>query len=1597
VASISTHGLHHYTQGHIANTAKLGITYRGILTAGSYLSLVAEQENTAYEPCKNSAAAAVAAHTDTSSNSGPVSASAGSKTVEFDTTVLDHTKNFAVCYGDGTTFYDSGIRVTVALIQKLTYNEEQDGYTAGLYYRHMGSTNVAPASDTFPITTNIIAQAKDMIYTYVGEAATGGNTIQTQAFVSLVDATAIEGNPCADPEYCAAAESSNRTGPVKAGTGTRTVTFPQANSFLGAQGEQMFAVCYTFGPGPGTPGSISDSTWRDSYIRLKVSKVHSVESYAISHITTGMIASKPALSIKTVGTVAATSKIALVDETLNNYQPCVGAQTSLIPKASPSGATEGSEQQYSGVSTYNTDNLHTVPTKKLNADKVFAVCYTEGAGDAADAGWTDSAVRLNTPKVTSLSYGTPARLIAAQSCFGDDPSITLADCQSKSGSTAYYNALLPRASNVKITYGGPEHGTGLGSQKWIALIEQREHLGGASGGGTGQENNPCRDGNAIVRSTETGGTAAEGGKRLYTGVLQAATGTNDITIPQQYSHGGNIDNYLDNNSTFAVCYAETSGLANDATWRDSYIRVRFQKIHTVTASGVVVDTIGSFGSVPSLEVRWTGSLWHQNWLRFTSVGRTDAYGTEPCDKAHAGLTGSVNSTEKIQSGASSEMVTFDTSALTNTQNGDFFAVCYAEGDGSTSDLTWFDSGIRLRFIRWSNSAKSRVVSGAPMRMTFSMNMGRFDPLSDRVVLLNGKSDCTTAPTAVASSNASTRLFYHTCSVLGSSNVGLCDNDFDGIYDETCTIGAICDPETGTEGGCGTGGKCVGTIQLPSGQPYAAIHDTLVQDEDKLSEGVYAICICLGTSSTSAHGEHQDPASYGIAHGDGGCNTGNEYTRIFSPTVPGQTLKVISEPRLGRYEESAGQQTVRHVAGMSHKYHIKASSSTSGYQLADGDKIYFSPSSVGCGQLTKYSGPGMFYYEHSDNAYYAYSNVTVDRRWRTIAKKTCSAVDTDATEECDTDYDGDYYEKCVVGAFCDPANANNGGCGTNGACDTSIPQANDENRTTPISITDYDSSTMAGIITTPTDHKLTTVQTLVACFATAESLNGVSDVTDYVALQDGLEVIAAPRLGPKDSPGDIRALEHSSPSFTVNTMKYGDLIYFVPKTQTAAADTAAADADCAPTICTLVGASNVGSNCDATYDGNYDDPCTYRARCNPANNYNGGCGAGGTCEQFIPTVTTTSYTGLLNGTGFVASAGTGQINLPQLSVPPYIQDGVSLFNGNNQGFNLSTSWYLAACFVPAGAIQSIPYNVKPVQDMLTILKEPTDSLVTSWFQYNVQELRFTQPQQGQFGSPTFSTGIPGDIVVLKRQNCTDVHVVDTSSYMFDRSFSAKITLEEAGGETTGDEKGAMASVMPLAQGKVNELAPGIYKICYATKNSEGESQADFKELSRELEILPPPATRAKLTVPRTVMLGQDIIIRWESNIDLQTRVTPPNTWIGLYPAGGCEEENEWRHQCYVTFSFIEAGVESGTVRFSQSEYKNAGEYDVRYFVGDSRNGQGEICKGLTGVEHETYVQCMLSPTVTSSSIHIHGPDIRDMEDLDMPGMEVVFAGNRGRFN
>jgi hypothetical protein len=1646
VEAISTHGITHMTQAHVANGEKVEITYRGKLGAGKYFSLVDEHlndkrvyPNTLIEDKNPCAHGSVAAAAKDSYHSGPVKAAAGTKKVQFDTRALNVEKNFALCYteGDGTasaTWVDSGIRTTISRVSGLQYNKAQGGTVAEMYTRTMTSQNAYPATDLLPLATNIIPSKINAKYTYKGntvaiasnpgactsstdkympKTCTGNTGVAIDAslpaakYLSVVDASLNGNNPCLNPEVAAATATNQLSGTLTALE--KDITVPQTTMLNGgANNDKLFAVCYAHGNVDATKGKPEDQTWRDSFVRLRVSKVASIEVYDIQHVTTGDLPSKQHLTIKSVGDeFAANGFLSLVDATLNNEQPCVAAHAGKEPAETPVGATQGSEQQYSGRSATtagsNANNKHTLPMNKLNADKTFAVCYTADhvGGTILDPQWTDSGLRVKTPEVTSITFGSPARVLTAASCWDNRADTTLANCISKEGGLpAHQNSLLPRASNVEVTYGGPEYGAGLAVNKWIALVEHQTTL--TANDLTTQPNNPCRDGRVLTNDPGTSaradwidgagtGNQVNGGMRLRTGALQAPGGSKKVVIPQTSSVGAQVFHYLDHSKTYSVCYAETSGAHNDVSWRDSYVRVRLQKIHYIKASGVNTDTYGTVGAAPSLTFRWYGSLGYNQWLRITAIDEGDANGvghSEPCKPGnYAQAAADGVSTDKIESQPGTSMVTFDTSRLMAgaSPNGKFFAVCYAEGSGTGGDNTWTDSGIRYRVIKWTNAGKHRVTSGAPVRLTFELNIGSFDRQSDVVVLLQGQSDCSNAPsaTAMATTTKVSRTFDHTCATVGGNNVTAhCDVDFDGTYNEKCTVGALCNGADSSviNGGCGTAGTCDGTVQLPTGTSYNAIHDAVIHDEERLGQGVYALCVCLGGNT----------AGYGAANGNGGCNDGNEFTTITSPSTPGQSLKIISMPRLGRWEELSGQQTVRHVSGLSHKYNIKTQHAGAGYQVQDGDKIYFAPKNIGCGHYTKYSGEGTHVYDHATNSYIS-SNV--DRRWRTIAKYICTAVDTDAADTCDAKYDGAYAEECVVNAFCNPANPLNGGCGSSGTCASPIPATDAADRTAPITVANYSLSTDAAVITTPTVTKLTTVGEYVSCFATKESLSGTTDVSDFVELQDGLEVITPPRLGALNSPGHVRALEGANPSFAVNTMKYGDLIYFVPKTQTAAADVASSDADCTPTVCVSAGGSSIGSNCDTSYSGVYTDTCAFRARCNAANPHNGGCGTAGHCGYIVPSVSTSIFTGLLNGSSFEVTSGvaTGKVPLPSapfLSVPAY----------TNAAGSFLSAWHMAACFVPAGAIQSLPSNVKPLQDMLTVFKEPTDNLVETWYQNNVQELRFTQPQQGVYGSPTFSTGQEGDIVVLKKDSCIGVHAIDSSSYLFGQTFSAKFVLEAAGGETAGDEKGGVAGVYPLAQGKVNELQFGTYKICYATKNSGGEAQSDFKELAKMVEILPTPSMTPQITVPRAVLLGQDIVINWQANIGLQNKLAPAGTWIGLYEKGSCVTEDEWRHRCYKAYQFVPAETESGVVRFSQADYKNAGEYDVRYFVGDSRNGQGEICRGLAGVPGDTYVSCMLEPKVTSSGIHVHGPDMRDLEDLDSQvGLEVVFAGNKGRFN
>merc|ERR1711871_1341102 len=107
------------------------------------------------------------------------------------------------------------------------------------------------------------------------------------------------------------------------------------------------------------------------------------------------------------------------------------------------------------------------------------------------------------------------------------------------------------------------------------------------------------------------------------------------------------------------------------------------------------------------------------------------------------------------------------------------------------------------------------------------------------------------------------------------------------------------------------------------------------------------------------------------------------------------------------------------------------------------------------------------------------------------------------------------------------------------------------------------------------------------------------------------------------------------------------------------------------------------------------------------------------------------------------------------------------------------------------------NSLKLQDSLTVFAEPTDALVNSWFKGYVYELKFTQPQFGVYGTSTFATGTIGDIVVLQKGDCTGVSTVTPASYTIGSTHSAKMVLEEYGGETEGDEKGGVAQVKSIA--------------------------------------------------------------------------------------------------------------------------------------------------------------------------------------------------------
>jgi hypothetical protein len=131
---------------------------------------------------------------------------------------------------------------------------------------------------------------------------------------------------------------------------------------------------------------------------------------------------------------------------------------------------------------------------------------------------------------------------------------------------------------------------------------------------------------------------------------------------------------------------------------------------------------------------------------------------------------------------------------------------------------------------------------------------------------------------------------------------------------------------------------------------------------------------------------------------------------------------------------------------------------------------------------------------------------------------------------------------------------------------------------------------------------------------------------------------------------------------------------------------------------------------------------------------------------------------------------------------------------------------------------------------------------------------------------------------------------------------------------------------------------------------------------------------RLEVNTAVSTGAEIVVRWFPDV-YSNRVSHKYDWVGLYKKGDCanaDADDRKRltriHKCYLAWQYTAAGLTHGENRFKFASYKTAGQFEVRYFYGDSTDGQGYRCVTLGG-SGNTYKQCILRARQTSAVINV----------------------------
>lgn len=532
----------------------------------------------------------------------------------------------------------------------------------------------------------VIPQYENTLVEYTG-------TLLEDNYVSFVDASLNSGDPCALGVIAAATADSSHTGPIQgrgavapgvdccSGSG-KVLKIPQDEANTKLDSAKTFAACYS-------DGNDASATWYDSGIRVKVSRIFTIEAYDVKHRTEGTLPSHSSLTMRYDGPLLYDRWISLVDETLNGNDPCGLGTVAASPK----------DAAHSG-SRLATDNVFEVDTASLSATIIFAVCYAQSGGIASSQ-WQDTGIRLKRSKVTGVTYGVDTDRFGvgfARTTVNPNPDDNRNLAVDK----------IPQIANVKLEYQGD-----LDNDMWISLVDDSlMDPDGTSTEFTTSVGNPC-----AYPAVAAAGASTSASGAAQASQLSGAAGGAVVTILQGI--------LLDASKTYAVCYAEGDGSAADSSWSDSYIRFQISKIETVghhsalhTTTGILPNTGVGYAvaaSAENLVLTYTGSLGAGTTTGDIVISLVDAdlnvvtsngiSVSQPClDATVAGQAedGSGQYSGPIAADDGETQAQIQTSVLhTGTIESDdtltekVFALCYCENGADTGSETYADSGIRL--------------------------------------------------------------------------------------------------------------------------------------------------------------------------------------------------------------------------------------------------------------------------------------------------------------------------------------------------------------------------------------------------------------------------------------------------------------------------------------------------------------------------------------------------------------------------------------------------------------------------------------------------------------------------------------------------------------------------------------------------------------------------------------------------------------------------------------------------------------------------------------------------------------------------------------